>query len=817
MAPILAKNTLVYFLGSGPTEADDKSGEPFGNLHIAEIPEETLKFCSFDNVVRDYTKKPSWQETECCRPLVTKSIETANPKLIIGLGHGALSQVLGSNDLVGMRGRIFKVKIGEWVGYFMPTYDPTDLIKMAYDKKKPLRSRLGHCFKMDLKRAFELAPKLRAATAIPTEDQMRAGIQCFDGSEPGHFALLMGLLQQAKKAEVKAVDIETKGLRPYSKGAAIMSMAISFQATHVAFAWDHPKSKWTDQQKLKIGAEFQRILRDDTIKIAHNAPFELEWFIWLYAKDVVRHDVWEDTMMQAHFIDERKGKQGNSEEDHASPYQKLDFLCKQYFGTSYKSFFKLDKKDMSKSDLGEILIYNGVDTKITLQLWVTQNEIMRELQVYDAYIEALPRQCTVAIMQSLGVIVNQDEIKSSQKKLEGEVNLIMAKIHDLKVVKKYVLDNKEFNPLGEDAIKLFRDYLKRKEVTIVEENNTRYSVDKNVLDKIDHPLAKLIVELRNKSKLKSTYVDGLELGVGDIIYPDGKLHTSFNTTFTETGRLSSSSPNLQNFPKRNDSWVRKSIVPPKGHLMVAVDYGQLEACTGAMCSRDKYLVKALWEDYDIHMEWALKAAHKAPGLIGGKENIKDAKIMKGFRSLIKNKLVFPAFFGAASTSVKRYLTAATEYDVDQGDVDDLMDEFWKIFAGVHSWQDETMRRYYDEGYVTTLTGRRHNYPLTRNQAVNMPIQGAEAELVCDAMNRLSIIASESGNWYMHPVLNVHDDLSFFIPEDEKLLEPALEIIMKQMLKFDYKWINVPLSIEISLGKNWAELEPLGKFWSHRDV
>lgn len=817
MAPVLAKNTLVYFLGSGPTEADDQSGEPFGNLHIAEIPEEQLKFCSFDNVVRDFTKKPSWQETECCRPLITKSIEVANPKLIVGLGHRALSQVLGSNDLVGMRGRIFKVKIGEWVGYFMPTYDPTDLIKMAYDKKKPLRSRLGHCFKMDLKRAFKLAPKLRAATAVPTEAQMRAGIQCFDGSESGHFALLMGLLQQAKKAKVKAVDIETKGLRPYSKGAAIMSMAISFQNTHVAFAWDHPKSKWADQQKLKIGVEFQRILRDDTIKIAHHTVFELEWFIWLYAKDVVNHAVWEDTMMQAHFIDERKGKQGNSEEDHASPYQKLDFLCKQYFGTSYKSFFKLDKKDMSKSDLGETLIYNGVDTKVTLQLWVTQNEIMRELQVYDAYIEALPRQCTVPIMQSLGVIVDQDEIKHSQKKLEGEVNEIMAKIYDLKVVKKYVLDNKEFNPLGEDAIKLFRDYLKRKEVTIVEENNTRYSVDKNVLDKIDHPLAKLIVELRNKSKLKSTYVDGLELGVGDTIYPDGKLHTSFNTTFTETGRLSSSSPNLQNFPKRNDVWVRKSIVPPKGHLMVAVDYGQLEACTGAMCSRDKYLVKALWEDYDIHLEWAQKAAHKAPGLIGGKENIKDTKIMKGFRSLIKNKLTFPAFFGATSESVCGYLIAATGYAIEQRLVDELIDEFWKTFAGVHTWQDKTMNRYYDEGYVTTLTGRRHNYPLTRNQAVNMPIQGTAAELVCDAMNRLSMIASESGNWYMHPVLNVHDDLSFFIPEDEKVLEPALEVIMKQMLKFDYKWINVPLSIEISIGKNWADLEPIGKFWSHKDV
>ncbi len=337
------------------------------------------------------------------------------------------------------------------------------------------------------------------------------------------------------------------------------------------------------------------------------------------------------------------------------------------------------------------------------------------------------------------------------------------------------------------------------------------STDKNVLNQIDHPLANLLLQLRNKSKLKSTYIDGLP------VYPDSKLHTSFNTCLTETGRLSSDSPNLQNFPKRNDSWIRKLIVAPHGHLMVAIDYGQLEACTGAMCSQDKYLVNALWQDYDIHQEWAEKAGHKAPGLVGGKANLTDKVKMKKFRSLIKNKLVFPAFFGAANESVHDYLVAGTGYDVNQHDVDDLMDEFWATFDGFKQWQDRTMKQFYEVGYVETLVGRRHHYPLTRNQAINMPVQGTAADLVCDAMFRLSYLAAENQQWHIHPVLNVHDDLTMFVPDDDRVLEDALRIFTREMLTFSYPWINVPLSVEVSIGKNWGELEPIGKFWSNKDV
>ena len=447
----------------------------------------------------------------------------------------------------------------------------------------------------------------------------------------------------------------------------------------------------------------------------------------------------------------------------------------------------------------------------------------------------------MAIMQHLGIAMDQVEVKRVQKKLEGEIKEITSQINNLKVVKAYIKDKGEFNPMGQDALIVFRDYLHCKEVLIenkVHEIHTfdvssktkkyrdkvmtpdRYSVDKNVLDKIDHPLAQLIVDLRNRSKLKSTYSDPFELGKGEFIFPDNKIHPSFNTTFAETGRTSSDSPNQQNWSKRNDEWVRKQVVASPGHVLLAFDYGQLEGCTTAMCTKDKVMIKALWEDYDFHMDWAIKIADKYPEIIGGRANMADKAVMKKMRSKAKNKFVFPAIFGAKNSSIAGYL------DMPEDKIDDLMDEFWYTFSETKNWQDQLTKKYYNEGWVESPTGRRHRYPLTRNQVINFPIQSVACDIVCDAMNRISYQAAQSGKWYMHPIMNIHDDLSFDIPDDDQIIEEALSEIYKTMLTPPYKFVNVPISVECSMGKNWfsydEKINPEGmrhieKFYSHKDL
>lgn len=814
MEPTLGSGP-IYFLAEAPgADEDENTGIPLtgpsGVLLRSCIPDGNGSRCSYDNIVNCRPPKnrtPVWIEIEACRPRRNKWIEQVKPKLIVGLGAIPLHWALGSTDLAGMRGRLFAIRVGTHQCWFLPTYHPSFILRTAFNKKKPLNSRLGHCFRMDIKRAFELVGSL-GKVHIDDEATIRGNIRTFDGSVSSHYDELCALLADAREAECKAVDIETKGLRPFSADAAIMSAAVSFRDINFAFALEHPEGAWNLQQREKLEGLLERVLRDErTIKIAHNAPFEIEWFAWLYGNSVVNHAAWECTQMQAHFLDERRGKQGHGDEERRAPYQSLNFLCKQHFGVAFKHLFKMNKKDMSKSPLDEMLVYNAVDTKYTLRLWHRQTELLKCEGLYDAYLEASLRQPTVALMQTLGVPIDQTEIQSSQKRLGEEVSEIEAEISSLDDVRAYKAAHNGFNPLSnEDTVGILKDYLPAPGLHSGEGKTKGYSVDKFALENIQHPLAGLIVRLRNRVKMKSTYVDDLELGKGELIYSDGKLHTNFNTTFTETGRLSSDEPNLQNYPKRNDSWVRKSIVAPPGCLMVAVDYGQLEACTTAMCSKDEYLVHALWNDYDIHMEWAIKAAKKIPAF---------GKADKAFRALIKNKLTFPAFFGAANESVRDYLASATGVDVQQSDIDDLMDEFWGTFSGTKSWQDLTMKRYYDIGYVETMGGWRHRYPLTRNQAINGPVQGTAAEIVCDAMCRLSYMAVSTDNWPLHPILNVHDDLSFFVPE--KGLENYIEIIVKQMLTFDFKWINTPLSVEVSIGPNWAELKDAGKYYSNKDL
>lgn len=824
MEPTIADETDILFLAEGPgRDEDENTGRPLtgpsGTLLRSCIPDGLEERCSFDNIVNcrpPENRTPVWSEIECCRPRREKYIPQIKPKLIVGLGLIPLQAVLGSSDMQGLRGRVFAISIGDHQCWFLPTYHPSYILRKALNKKKPLNSYMGFCFRMDIKRAFKRVEELRPAR-VDTPDEAVQGVQCFDGSGASHLHRVLGLINDARKAVYKAIDLETYPLRPYAADAKLLTVAISYPLVNFSFALEHPQAKWSKDDKQRLLAALEELLLDDTTKVAHNAPFEIEWLISRLGRKAVRHDVWECTQMQSHFIDERRGREGKGDyENRRAVYQSLDFLCKQYFGLAYKKLFKLNKKRMDQADLGQTLIYNGVDTKYTLRLFLHQREILAREGLQRAYEEALPRQPTVAIMQHIGIGVDQAENKKAGDKLQKEINEITAQIMDLKVVKAYIKDHKSYNPDSvPETIVLFKNYLKCKEIEYEEDGQLKYSVDKNVLAEIEHPLAGLLVRLRNRSKLKSTNVDPFRAGTGVCVWPDNRIHTSFNTTFTETGRTSSDEPNQQNWPKRNDAWVRRQVVAPPGHLLVAFDYGQLEGCTSAICSQDKVLVDALWEDYDLHMEWAKKTALAYPRIIDG--TMADKAVAKKFRSLIKNKLVFPAIFGASNSSIAGYLRASTGVDIPENIVEDLMDEFWEMFAGLYKWQDQLMKGYYEDGYVTSPTGRRHHYPLSRNQAINFPIQGFAADIVCNAMNELSYLAIETGQWHLHPVLNIHDDLTFIVPDDDKMLEGAINTIYKTMLTPPYSVINVPMSVECSVGSNWLEMTEIGKFWSHKDL
>lgn len=815
------KRVDVFFLGEGPTSADERRGKPMQGKPGALLKELTPKGYSVGtgNIVQHRPpndREPAWAEIECCRGHVTAAIEQARPRLIVGLGMLAMRWVLDSADVIGMRGRIFSVQIGNHKCFFMPTYSPEFVIRNAYEPDRPLQSRMGSAFKFDLERAFKYVDR-KTKPIIITPQEAKEDIKTFNGQRASFLGIkeLLSEFEAVMKAKKWALDFETYPLRPYSPGAAVMTASISFwvgdKINTFSFAIDHPKAGWSKKERELILAAFLKLVKNrKATKIAHNVPFELEWLFFLFGLEVADHKGWEDTMVMAHLLDERKG--AGREEDRRPTYQNLNFLCKQYFGLQLKSIFKLNKKDMRTSDIDECLIYNGTDSKHTLLLHEVQYDFLVEEELTELFEFIKPRQTTVAIMQNLGIPVNQKVTREFQKRLDGEVKEIEKEIAGLKVVKKFSEDQgKPFNPHSQpELVTLLRDYLKRSEIKVAGKkfgDPERIAVDKGVLERIDHPLAGLIVKLRNRQKLKSTYVDEFVMGTGKLIYPDGLLHTNFNTTFTTSGRLSSDDPNLQNFPKRDDKWVRAQVHAPKGYVMLSIDYGQLEWCLACICCKDRVMVDATWTGYDVHMVWAKKIAKRWPVLVGGKKYLEDEGKLKKARGLVKNKMVFPVIFGATEQSVAGYLDMPSDVAAD------VFKEFWDTFGGLGSWQKKLMKSYYQEGYVENLFGRKRRYPMTKNEAINHPIQSTAAEIVCDAMDRISMMACETGQWHLHPRLNIHDDLTFLIPDDEAVIDESIEILVRMMLDLSFDFVNVPMSVEASLGTDWENQVEIGKFWT----
>lgn len=237
-------------------------------------------------------------------------------------------------------------------------------------------------------------------------------------------------------------------------------------------------------------------------------------------------------------------------------------------------------------------------------------------------------------------------------------------------------------------------------------------------------------------------------------------------------------------------------------VFLEADYGQIEARVIAMFSRDRVFTKALWERYDVHQEWAEKLAHAYPDRIGGKKNLNDKAVMKAFRGDVKNQFTFPLFFGATLRK------SANELRIPMEVVQPIYDEFWKTFDGVKQYQDRMEREYKRKGYVECLTGRRRRAPLSYNQLINSPVQGTASDIVVDGMNRLS----ETEEWHLQANLNIHDSLVFEIEDDK--LEDHVEVIVKEMLNCRYPWINVPLTVEVSIGyENWQDMTPAGTFSS----
>lgn len=842
MEPTGSDEPTIYVLGGAPNYEDDvrgrqftgESGEVLRKIFRDIIGLDYKHIIRFNNIVRTRCheggedKAPPWEAIEACRPSIIADIEETKPKAIFGFGNLPLEWIADISGIYAWRGRYMAVRVGNHVCWYFPMIHPDDVqnagVRIFHDDdaasdEESFLNEDHRILRLDIQHAWKRLQEL-GTPFIHTPDYARQGVEILDFYDEKGLTIIENKLKHFGQQLVVGIDYETTALRPYNSNAMLLSAAVSDGQSAFAFPFDHPSAEWTRKHKERLRELWRDFLKTTkAIKAVHNLQFEQEWTVYHFGWELAHAGDWHCTQVQASIIDHRyKGSE-------PSPLS-LDFLVRQHFGLNLKAMSNVDRSNLIRTPLPIVLEYNALDAKYHALLYKRQHSIIMKENLTMAYKFARRRVPAIVLAQIKGVPVSQKRAEKLYEKYSTRIHELEDSIANDKTVKKFETKYKQtFNPSSNaDCVKLFYTMLGRKECEVYDKKKknvkpwlggvdgktkvNKISCDKEVLTQLEHPLADKILALRKPQKLLSTYVLPLMKGTDESkIYDDGKLHPIFNHTFTDTGRLSCEEPNMQNFPKRSDESkeVRCIIKPPKGHVVLSIDYGQIEARVIAMYTRDKRFCQALWERYDVHGEWAERIAYAYPQRVGGKAMLKDKKAMKDFRTDIKNQWTFPLFFGAQLASVSKYL------HIPEDVLRPLYDAFWKEFEGVKSWQDNLIKFYEENGYVETFTGRRRYGPMNVNKVINSPVQGFTCEFVLDGMCRLS----ETGDPLLQPEIQIHDDLTWVaVPVDkvDYVAEKALEILLTPAPEFK-DFICVPITLEMSVGEDWLNMEEIGVFSS----
>lgn len=799
---------MVYFLDAAPTLDDDDAGEFFADKrHRVFLKHFDHSFLNRDvrmgGMLHCGTKSGPVDQIplECCRGRVVADIEKTKPVIVVGVGNEALKWATGLSGGVGLfSGRLIATKIGNHSCWYVAVPDSEWIAKQKGNYGKSPHELV---YEADLKWVQKLIRDGLNNPDLPSAPYDE-GIEYITGQSSGDIERLEAALERMKAYPAVSIDYETNALRPQRvKDPKIYLCAIGTADDVVVFTLDHPEGWMTPQKRRQAWSLLGDFLLNSGIKVAHNLHMEHTWTNYFFGPEILRLTHWDDTMAQAHTLDERKGALS------------LDALTRIHFGFFLKAQSRVDPVRLLEYPLLEAMRYNGLDSKWDFALWERQCELLSQEKAYQRESDRKVRLCpTLVLTEAKGLPVDMDYAIEQGTRLKSESSTLEARIQRMPEVVKYTSKFGRFSPSApDDVLRLMRDICKRSEVSVQDrDGSTKETTDESALSKIpkeEVPSAHMILELRQIDKLLSTYIDPLL--EGKTVCHDGMVHSTYNSMVAVTGRLSAEDPNVQNFPKRKFSEIRGVIYAWPDHTFLACDYGQIEARVIGMASEDVNLVKYLWTGYDIHGYWADRVLKEYPGysdylIREFSLNGDDVKaIRKTARQEAKNKWVFPQFFGSSHKSCARDLNIPVNI------AEDLAKEFWDEFKGVKRWQDKLIQNYERKLYVETLTGRRRRRAMTKNELINMPIQGTAADIVTAAMNALSERSVMEGDEDLHPNLNVHDDLSFIIPNEN--LPKVLPIIAEEMCRHRFDFINVPLLVEASSGQRWNGLKEIAVYRS----
>lgn len=398
----------------------------------------------------------------------------------------------------------------------------------------------------------------------------------------------------------------------------------------------------------------------------------------------------------------------------------------------------------------------------------------------------MPLVPVLAKMERAGMLVDPDRLHSLSEGLATQIAEVERSIRDLASDETFNIGSPmQLSHVLFDVMGLPTKGLKKTK-------RGYYSTNAKVLSDLarDHEIVRLILDWREKSKIKSTYLDTL----GPLRRGDGRVHTTYNQTITATGRLSSSDPNLQNIPTRSElgRTVKTAFSAGEGSVFLAVDYSQIELRLLAHLSGDEHLVRAFNEGEDFHAETAARVF-----------GVPVSEVTPDLRSRAK-AVNFGIVYGQQAYGLSQSL------HISMAEARDMIDRYYEAYPGVRTFLDSVVARAKQTGYAETMYGRRRHIPELKAKnpqlrgfgertAMNHPMQGTAADIIKIAMARVSRRLEEEG-FAAHMILQVHDELDFECPVNEvERLTTMVRDVMEHVVD-----LRVPLIAEASTGVTWAD-------------
>ncbi|WP_243079961.1 DNA polymerase I [Pantoea sp. MQR6] len=585
-------------------------------------------------------------------------------------------------------------------------------------------------------------------------------------------------IEKLRKSDVFAFDLETDSLDTLSANIVGISFAVApGEAAYLPVAHDYLDAPEQLDRKTVL-AQLKPLLEDSTaFKVGQNLKYDRGV---LKNYDIELAGIKFDTMLESYILNSVVGKHD------------MDSLSARWLKHKTVTFTEIAGKGKNQLTFNQIALeqaahYAAEDADVTLQLhlkmWPELEKEAGPKKVFEQI--EMPLLTVISRIERNGVLIDQNILAQHSKELTTRLAELELKAHELAGEPFNLSSTKQLQ-----VILFEKQGIKPTKKTPGGAPSTSEEVLAELA--LDYPLPKVILEHRGLSKLKSTYTDKLPMMINPL---SGRVHTSYHQAVTATGRLSSTDPNLQNIPVRNDEGrrIRQAFIAAKGNRIVAADYSQIELRIMAHLSQDKGLLDAFAQGEDIHRATASEVFGVALSKVSGEQR-RSAKAIN-----------FGLIYGMSAFGLSRQL------NIGAGEAKRYMDLYFERYPGVLRYMENTRQLAAEKGYVETLDGRRLWLPditssnairrkAAERAAINAPMQGTAADIIKRAMIAVDGWLEQQDDNAVKMIMQVHDELVFEVNADAiESASQQIRTLMEGSMKLD-----VPLLVEVGVGDNWDQ-------------